>query len=605
MLALRRKSLASDDFDPYAEDDPYAEPSAGSSNFTVLPPAPKIIPPEEKVDRAGAWPYWGLPEQLAQGFTWGQAKRGAAKLLARQGRFENEQDALDALTRAETAYKNENPFSAPLETFAASALSGGPALKLVNEGVAAIPFLPGVVKRLLLGTSGYGRAGEALPGNAARVARVAGQATAGGFQGGVLNATQAPLYNESGEDNEDYVERGIKTGALTGALAGPTLNALANWAKGPVISPDRAQLGETFRQNEIPLRGAQVLRPGTYSPEQSEAFDRAVARSFGEELLGNEGLSPDVAQRFLDRNRADFGRAAAGGGVVYSPNLHGEMNRISAAAAHPAYRGAGQDLIDEIGNLRRDFGITIDPITGRMRIPGGANINGQDYLRLTQRGSELDRIARQSAHGDIRDLAGQMREALDNALEASNPAQAELIQNARREYKNFRTVEPLLDTNSVGSIKPSRLETRVRNANRDFSAIGTPGSDLGPVARGANAFFTRPEVAGHSGLGATLREATSKLAKDTLAGVVSGGTAALVTHEPTQGLMAGAAVTGAMAAGQAAQAARRSYQQSQAYANKLIDRGLLARMAPNLSQSEFNRLISLLIPGATAQNGEQ
>lgn len=603
VLVLRRNSLANEfddlDADPFEGLD---EVPQGSSNFTVLPPAPKEVPPEERVDRAGAWPYWGTAEQLAQGFTWGRAKRGAARMLAKTGRFENEDDAYNALSKAEAAYQKENPFSAPLETFGASALAGGPALKLGAEAVGAAPFLPAIVKRFLLGTTGYDRAGGALPGVGAFAGRTASQATAGALQGGALTAGQAPLYQQDGESYDDYIRRGIETGAIFGPIS-QSANAFANWIKGPVINADRARLGQSFQRNGIPLRGRQVENAAPFTPEQDETFTRAVARSFGEDLGADEGLSPDVAERFIKRNKADFQAGAAGGGVNYNPKLHSTLAKLEADAGDPTFRGAGQPLIDEIQNLRSDFGIRVNPITGRTVVPTSANLTGQDYLRLTQRGSKLDQIARETAHGDIRDMAGKVREALDDALEASNPDQAELIQNARREYKNFRTIEPLFDSGGQGSVKPSRVLARVRAANRDFVATGTPNSDLGDLARGANAFFTRPDN-GASGLPSTIVQATKKLAKDALVGLVSGGATSIVASHPA-GATTGAVVAGSLAAGQAAKAGVDAYRNSQAYANRLIDRGLLARMAPNLSQSEFNRLIGLLVPGVAARNGAE
>lgn len=93
----------------------------------------------------------------------------------------------------------------------------------------------------------------------------------------------------------------------------------------------------------------------------------------------------------------------------------------------------------------------------------GDALTGQDYLKLIAKGGLLDK-GLHSANGEIRSGAQQARDMLDAFLQRNaDPALAKEIAQTRLQWKNMRTVEPLIDQN--GQVPLASLKGVV---NRNF-----------------------------------------------------------------------------------------------------------------------------------------
>jgi hypothetical protein len=116
--------------------------------------------------------------------------------------------------------------------------------------------------------------------------------------------------------------------------------------------------------------------------------------------------------------------------------------------------------------------------------PNTLSMPGKSYGNLIHKGAPLDRMLGNS-NTNISSAAGDIREVLRDALQSSlSPQEAAAYQQARSQWKNMKTVEPLVmradvvggATPSTGDIIPSQLLGAV---NRSFGNAAR--ADLGDI----------------------------------------------------------------------------------------------------------------------------
>lgn len=396
-----------------------------------------------------------------------------------------------------------------------------------------------------------------------------------GTAGNLLTRTVAGGLSSAGIEGADTLARGgtpeqagknALTAGVVGGLAAP-VGALAgaglNRLLGSGTSAPVADLAELARNKyNIPVGPGQIttnpamrmadsvvnrlpLSGGTVSREaQLGAFNRAVSKTFGE---NSDTLTPDIMAQAKTRLGAVFDSVAA-----RTPTITADATFDQHML--DAMDGAQQTLTDaEIKPLANQF----DAILGKFQ-QGGNSIDGTTYQALTRKGAPLDR-ALQSDNPNIRYVASQMRDALDDALERSAPADvlADLRQ-ARAQYKALKTVEPIVAKATTGTISPALLAGAVRQSYGDVAYGG--GGDPADLARIGQQFLKEPANSG----------SPERLLAMKALGLGGGGAGLLgLALNP-------AAIPGAVAAGAGTLAAGRvagSILRSDALANQLIRAG--------------------------------
>jgi Cell Wall Hydrolase len=355
-----------------------------------------------------------------------------------------------------------------------------------EEGLAAIPAV---------GDFLAGRAGSNL------LTQGLSRATAGALQGG---GTAAALSSTSNAPLAQQVEQG----ALTGGVAGPAIPILAKGAGMGVnaltgasdVSPAISALADkAINQYGIPLSKPQILAAGgdrgagvTWSNMLSEpgsgmmanlqaqhkAFTKAVAGTFGEDA---DALTPQAMQGAKDRIGGVFQRVGQNTTITDTDPLLSNLGTVVHEAQQVLPDSEVAPLLKQVENI----GSTIKDGT----------LSGDSYLALTRKGSALDN-AQQSPNAAIRYYAGQIRDALDGALEDhASPQDLSDLQNARWQYKNLMTVKDLAAKAGVdGNISPTLLSGQVNKSfkNRAFSGAG----DLGDLSQIGQAFMREPPNSG-------------------------------------------------------------------------------------------------------------
>lgn len=341
----------------------------------------------------------------------------------------------------------------------------------------------------------------------------------------------------SDEPVGDQVAAGAATGGVLRGAMPAVSGGFSKVFGGPTVSPAVADLARTaVDKYGIPLRATQIRGVGDpgaaihdsemlgrslsgyagNQAQQTKAFTRSIANTFGEDA---DSLSPDVMSRAKSRIGGMFNT------VAQNTNIH-DTNPLRASISDTVAQ-ASQVLPDSdfkpIANLATNI---------QSGIKNGV-LSGETYQALTRKGSALD-VASHSSNANVRTYAQQLREHLDDALEASaSPADLDTLSQARWQYKNLMTVKNLAaKANVEGDVSPALLSGAVNASfkNRAFTGAG----DLGELAQIGQTFMKQP---GNSQTAARLSD---KIAHGIGGGALMGGLYMLL-HDPHLALKMGAA----------------------------------------------------------------
>ena len=365
---------------------------------------------------------------------------------------------------------------------------GTQAVKAIGQAVGADPYnIQGSTPMEKLFGSGVEGAGTAFAMGPGGIA----PAVAGGV-GGVVGDAAA-------QNGPDWLKPGA---ALAGNVAGVAATGAGTGAqrvlRGAVsdVSPADAALGLAARQkygipidandlssnsmyriaadqaSKLPFSGAKAAADAKQS-----AWQGAIATEMGEP--GTKAFTPDV----MDRARTRIG--AVFDNVAKSTNIDtASTDTLTNVDLPKIETDMGQILpTNEMAPIKAQLDNIIDVAS-----KGNGTISGDSYQALTRKGAPLDR-AESSADPNVRYVAGQIRDALDDAFARSaSPADQAALAQARYQYRVMRTVDPLAAGSRDGSISPDGFMQKVLTASRRFdSPTGgvayTGGGNIGELAR--------------------------------------------------------------------------------------------------------------------------
>lgn len=320
------------------------------------------------------------------------------------------------------------------------------------------------------------------------------------------------------------------------------------------------------------------------------AFNRGIAASFGETA---DHVTPEVIDSAYKRIGGMFDNVANN-----TPQI-GADQQFGADLAN-TWHEASQVLTDqEMKPLENQ----ITNITQKF-VDGNGSITGAQYKTLTSRGSPLD-VASKSPNGSIRHYAGQIRDALDGALERHAPQEAiDDLRTARTQYKALKTVEDLAEKAPTGDISPALLLTPVRKSYSNFSRGG--GGDLADLARIGQLFLKDAPSSGTSER-QVIYEGLGKLGKALEPAALAGGAEMLFHHLP---LTAAASTVPFMAGRVANKVLNNPRVVNSLVQNAMRGPGLAARSAPyavpvaaqSLLQKPLSRAIRDRLDGSGASH---
>jgi hypothetical protein len=289
--------------------------------------------------------------------------------------------------------------------------------------------------------------------------------------------------------NNNGLGSNMLSGALAGGViapAGTAAGAIGNklMRGGGTIDPYIASLAQKGADNGINIRGSQIsnspaLRtldsvlariPGSGMADANVAqraqVTRAVSNTFGEDA---PRLTTDVVNNAYNRIGGAFDRVLNRTPISVDDGLVNDLANIEKDAPGRVEESALSPIRVQLGNV-------LNAIKGS----GDGRIDGKMYQSLVGRGSGIDGLMGDDNAG-VRHYAGEIKNALDDAWERSAPPEDVAdFQNARYQYKNLKTVEPLIAKSSDRTITPSLLQARVKANFPDKARNG--GGDLGDIA---------------------------------------------------------------------------------------------------------------------------
>lgn len=320
------------------------------------------------------------------------------------------------------------------------------------------------------------------------------------------------------------------------------------------------------------------------------AFNRGIAASFGETA---DHVTPEVIDSAYKRIGGMFDNVAnntpqIGADQQFGTDLANTWHEASQVLTDQEMK----PLENQITNITQKF------------VDGNGSITGAQYKTLTSRGSPLD-VASKSPNGSIRHYAGQIRDALDGALERHAPQEAiDDLRTARTQYKALKTVEDLAEKAPTGDISPALLLTPVRKSYSNFSRGG--GGDLADLARIGQLFLKDAPSSGTSER-QVIYEGLGKLGKALEPAALAGGAEMLFHHLP---LTAAASTVPFMAGRVANKVLNNPRVVNSLVQNAMRGPGLAARSAPyavpvaaqSLLQKPLSRAIRDRLDGSGASH---
>jgi hypothetical protein len=432
----------------------------------------------------------------------------------------------------------ERVLTAPMRAAAgvpgAIAKDFGAAKNLVGQGVADIrngdylPSFPSVDPR----TWSAGGAGKVAAG----IAGMAGSPFSGVAEKFVGEPVTEATGNPQAGEIASMAAAGLMPGALASKIAGAPASAetlrLANVAQDAGIPIRASQISTNPVVNKIDQVVGWIPgsgRAGENAAQQS-AFTRAVSHSFGEDT---DQITRQTINNATRRIGGVMNDVEARTPVTLDPQAISSIAQVETNAARAFTRDSPQ---------YRQISNQIDQILN-VAVQHHGTVPGDVWANFLHQGSPLSRLEG-GADTDVGQLAGSLKDAMRDALQRqATPEDAQAYANARFQYKNMKTVEPLVTTGAPGEISPVGLNQKVRtnfdtrNAGplgeladvgqrflrqpKDsgtpigeavLRAVTAPGSVLGGALAGHSLGLSLPEIAGMSVAAPAINATTARIA---------------------------------------------------------------------------------------------
>lgn len=345
---------------------------------------------------------------------------------------------------------------------------------------------------LSIGANIIGGLGTAIPAGATGAGASVGNFLRTGnaamriAKGAGAGAASGALYGAgTGEDGE-RLESASK-GAIAGGVVGAAAPAVGMAARGayntvvPAIDDTTAALAKRARNFKIPLRADQVLPTkarrtvqkasqvlplsgaSNFESAQRTAWNKALANTIGVDDLG-----PSSIKVFRRRNSRMFEDVLKNKQVQFADE---DIAKIQALKGK---------IDNTLGITDRDAKILIREVDGLVEDLADKSVSGKKLSNL--RSNLLEKATGAGRGSRIFDDAISTLD--DVAAKNSTAEEVSKLATARKHYKSFKIMQPLLEESTDGEINPTKLLTRVKsNRYIDASTIETGEDDLVDLAR--------------------------------------------------------------------------------------------------------------------------
>jgi len=359
----------------------------------------------------------------------------------------------------------------------------------------------------------------------------------GGIVAGAgIGALTTPSYSNTGKPKDVFdnamqnTALGIATGGVLkggGKLAKKTgeiiippakkeIVKLANIAKnkfGINLRLDqvaRSRPRDTFQKlsQNIPYSGVDTQEEQAY-----KQWNKSIAKTLGVEA---DDLSPETITQFKNANSSKFKDALEDVDVTFDgQQLNQALNEISDSAKTNLSDGSdAQKVVNNYVNMFNENFDSAKGITTEIGVPKSKPQTDIAIKGQTRKATEYDIYdinskvlngnkahslrsnlvkASVDATPEAKRYIAKMINVLDDVLEQNIPkAKAQTLKQARREYRNFKTIQPLLEGSTDGLINPTSLMNRVKSSKYiNASTLKDGEDDLVDLARIGKEFLPK------------------------------------------------------------------------------------------------------------------
>jgi hypothetical protein len=315
--------------------------------------------------------------------------------------------------------------------------------------------------------------------------------------GATGGAVAAGLYGAGEADEGQRIEE-AKKAAIPGAVLGAAAPAVVQGIKSTIlpnveevvkplanrakefgipltmqqVSPTKARTTFDKVTSKLPFSGQEA-----FQERQIQSFNKAVAKTIGQD---SKDLGPETIKKFKDTAQKKFGEV-----------LHNKNVNIDSA-----------DILD-IESLLDDIELTTVEDSAKIvtknvdRVVRDINAGLTDGVmkgsKLAQIRSDLLKRFIKTKNYEVADKLGDIIDKVDNIVIKNIPKdKAAVLKQARREWRNYKTIHPLLQKSERGLINPTLLMNRVaQNPYIDASVKKVGEDDLVDLARIGKEFLPK------------------------------------------------------------------------------------------------------------------
>lgn len=371
--------------------------------------------------------------------------------------------------------------AATLPLLSTKVLTGARATTGVRGSINAIPEALGAVGNFVRGS----KVAEGA-GTAAKLANLTGKAV----RSAAVATPTGALYGY-GNSRSDLNSQGAVDDAVTGAKFSAALGAavpIAGAALSKIPKPNVSQAVKDLAAAAkdrfgIDLALDQIAPSGVrdtvqkisqkipfsgvdnFLDRQQGQWMRAVTKTLGEDA---DSLTPEVVTNYLKRAGDDFEAPLRGKIITFSQKDINALGDITASAKKKVASNLAEvvqsnvkDVLDNLSQFKVGNG-------GIREVPGErlASLRSQ----LLQDLPSIEGGARQQ----VAKIIDRIDEVVDRHL---SPSEVKQLSTARLQWRNFRTLEPLLEKSPDGMINPTQLMQKVASSKYIKAARKKIGED--------------------------------------------------------------------------------------------------------------------------------
>lgn len=346
------------------------------------------------------------------------------------------------------------------------------------------------------GVYGFGSGDE---GFTERLSDAGQGAVLGGAVGGVL-PTAGGALRSAGKAVIPKIDESVKPLAKRAMDLGIPLRV-------DQISPTRARKTVQKISQDLPFSGA-----SDFESKQIGAWNKSLAKTIG---LDTDNLSPESIQQFIANAENKFGVLTNGKTIKVTPRTFSQIDKAVSSAS---------------GNVRDDVVKLVQTNADviKANLADGV-LSGQKIASI--RSDLIRRLP--SIDPQARPYVAEFVDAIDQSvIPALSKAERATLQQARKEWRNFKTIEPLLEKSTDGMVNPTQLLQRVQSSKFiKASRLKTGDDELVDLARIGKKFLpkdggsdTMPrQVLGYGGAGIGGATIVNPAAGLTAAGLAGAG----------------------------------------------------------------------------------